>query len=80
MLQASGGTVLADAETDTCREGQNNWKIHDGYTLSCSRTAATAVQLPGQASVEGAAHAVDDGAPGPGMDRRVVHAGAGGSR
>lgn len=60
VLDASGGTVLAGAETDTCREGQNSWKIHDGYTLRCTRTAATAIQLPEHTPVEGAARAVED--------------------
>lgn len=26
---------LARVRTQECREGQNNWKIHDGYTLRC---------------------------------------------
>lgn len=60
VLEESGGTVLASAEVDTCREGMNDWKNHDGYTLSCTRTAATAIQLPGQATTADAGRAVEE--------------------
>lgn len=37
-LSVSGGQELARVRTDRCEEGQNNWKIHDGFKLRCERT------------------------------------------
>ncbi len=39
------GTVLATVRYDRCEQGQNNWKVHDGYTLRCELTEAV-VQRP----------------------------------
>ncbi len=60
VLSASDGTVLATTDVDMCREGMNDWKNHDGYTLSCSRTAATAIQLPRQAAFDDVVRAVEE--------------------
>lgn len=70
VLVAAGGTVLATAQLDTCRKGMNDWKNHDGYTLSCSRTAATAVQLPASATTPEAARAVEQRLLGAGWQPR----------
>ncbi len=35
-----GGQVLASVRYDRCEKGQNNWKVHDGYTLRCELTEA----------------------------------------
>lgn len=37
-LAAVGGRELARVRFDDCQQGQNNWKIHDGYTLRCELT------------------------------------------
>jgi hypothetical protein len=44
---------LARIRTDSCRSGQNNWKIHDGYTLRCERSDAV-VLVPPDADVSAA--------------------------
>jgi hypothetical protein len=60
VIATTGGTSIAATEVDTCREGMNDWKNHDGYTLSCSRTAATAIQLPPTAAFDVVVQEVDD--------------------
>ncbi len=59
VIAATGGRVLDDTEVDTCTEGHNDWKRQDGYTLSCDRTAASALQLPPSTSFTDAAGAVE---------------------
>lgn len=36
---AVGGAGVGRVEVEGCEEGQNNWKVQDGYTLSCSRAS-----------------------------------------
>lgn len=45
-LPVVGGAELVRARTDECREGQNNWKIHDGYKLRCELTDVVVVTAP----------------------------------
>ena len=55
---ATGGSVLGRAEVDQCSTGQNNWKIQDGWTLSCSQ-ATVLGGAAGGTSVQAAAADVD---------------------
>lgn len=43
VRQVMGGEVLATGEEDRCTPGQNNWKVHQGYQLSCTLTKAIVV-------------------------------------
>lgn len=45
-LEAAGLVVLAVNEVDFCREGQNNWKVRDGYGLRCSQTWQVVLGAP----------------------------------
>ncbi|MDO5068201.1 MAG: hypothetical protein Q4D96_13045 [Propionibacteriaceae bacterium] len=44
------GAPLARGTLDGCTRGQNSWKIHDGYTLSCATTAVTVYPWPSDAA------------------------------
>lgn len=53
LLPVVGGTELARARTNWCQTGQNNWKIHDGYTLSCELTDVVVLDLGVPAGADG---------------------------
>ncbi len=36
---AEGGADVGRVEVEGCDEGQNNWKVQDGWTLSCAQTS-----------------------------------------
>ncbi|MEO7745737.1 MAG: hypothetical protein ABIV05_05865 [Actinomycetota bacterium] len=57
-LPVVGGAELVRARTDECREGQNNWKIHDGYKLRCELTDVV-VRTASEADVSTVAARVD---------------------
>lgn len=50
-----GGAEIARARTDECRQGQNNWKIHDGYKLRCELTDVVVLTAPAARVREAAA-------------------------
>ncbi|KQX69666.1 hypothetical protein [Angustibacter sp. Root456] len=55
VLRDVPGTELARVRFDQCEHGQNNWKIHDGYTLRCELTDSLVLRpaAPDVASVAG---------------------------
>lgn len=57
-LGAVGGRELARVRFDGCQQGQNNWKIHDGYTLRCE-LADSVVLAPTGGDVTEVAAAID---------------------
>lgn len=58
MLPVVGGAELVRARTDECREGENNWKRHDGFKLRCELTDVVVVMAP-EPGVPDAATRVD---------------------
>ncbi|GAB3591367.1 hypothetical protein GCM10027446_09070 [Angustibacter peucedani] len=50
------GEPVARLRYDHCYEGQNNWKVHDGYTLRCELVELVVVQAPGGDVTATAAH------------------------
>jgi hypothetical protein len=44
---ALGGRVVARTSADACYEGQNNWKVHDGYEHRCTLRRAAVVAFDG---------------------------------
>jgi hypothetical protein len=44
---AVGGTVVARASEDDCYEGQNNYKVHDGYDHRCTIRRAVVAGFDG---------------------------------
>ncbi|MDO5084040.1 MAG: hypothetical protein Q4D89_11670 [Arachnia propionica] len=44
------GEPRARGTADGCDRGQNNWKVHDGYTLSCATAAVTVYSWPSDAA------------------------------
>ncbi len=62
---AEVGTDLGREEVDQCSAGQNNWKIKDGYTLSCSQASVTGWEIAGAttARLDATATDVDAAAP-----------------
>jgi hypothetical protein len=44
---ALGGRVVARTTADACYEGQNNWKVHDGYDHRCTLRRAVVVAFDG---------------------------------
>lgn len=57
-LSAVGGSELARVRFDQCEHGQNNWKIHDGYTLRCELADSVAL-TPAGGDVTGASAGID---------------------
>lgn len=45
-VAAVGGTEVARVRVDRCEEGQNNWKVRDGYTLRCERQDVVVLDVP----------------------------------
>lgn len=58
VQSAAAGSELARLRFDQCREGQNNWKIHDGYTLRCELSDSVVVS-PAQGDVTTVAGSLD---------------------
>jgi hypothetical protein len=58
-LDRSAATLpveLARVRTDDCHEGQNNWKVHSGFTLRCELADVVALRLEtGSTGSQGAA-------------------------
>ncbi len=52
---AEVGEDLGRAEVDQCSPGQNNWKVKDGYTLSCSQASVTGWEVAGATTRVGTA-------------------------
>jgi hypothetical protein len=46
-VSAVGGTVVARASEDDCYEGQNNYKVHDGYDHRCTIRRAVVAGFDG---------------------------------
>lgn len=46
LTSTGQGRVLARLRTDTCTQGQNNWKVRDGYTLRCELSDAVVLAAP----------------------------------
>jgi hypothetical protein len=44
---ALGGRVVGRTSADACYEGQNNWKVHDGYDHRCTLRRAVVVAFDG---------------------------------
>lgn len=44
-LTALFGSPIAHGSADGCERGQNNWKIHDGYTLKCDAARVLVYEL-----------------------------------
>jgi hypothetical protein len=44
---ALGGRVVARTSADACYDGQNNWKVHDGYDHRCTLRRAAVVAFDG---------------------------------
>ncbi len=59
-LATVGGRERARVRFDQCRTGQNNWKIHDGYTLRCE-LADSVVLTPDDGDVTAIAARLDAG-------------------
>lgn len=55
---AAGGAGAGRAEVEGCRQGQNNWKVTDGYTLSCAQATVLAA-TSATSTVQGTADDVD---------------------
>lgn len=55
---AEGGGGVGRVEVEGCEEGQNNWKIQDGWTLSCAQASVLAA-TSAASSVQAAADDVD---------------------
>jgi hypothetical protein len=47
-LRTVGGRELARVRYDQCVQGQNNWKIHDGFTLRCQLADSVVVAPDGE--------------------------------
>ena len=58
VQRGAAGSELARVRFDQCRQGQNNWKIHDGYTLRCE-LADSVVVSPAQGDVSAVAGRLD---------------------
>lgn len=58
VLRSVPGTELARVRFDQCQHGQNNWKIHDGYTLRCELADSVAL-APSSDDVSAVAAQVD---------------------
>lgn len=78
-LEQTGLVVLGVNTSDTCRAGQNNWKVRDGYGLQCTFThrvvlgARTADLTELVTDVHGTVTAGDlDGALGPDSSRTLL--------
>lgn len=78
-LEETGLVVLGVNTSDTCRVGQNNWKVQDGYGLQCTLThrvvlgAETADLTELVTDVHDAVTAGDlDGALGPDHSRTLL--------
>ena len=56
---AEVGADLGREEVDQCSEGQNNWKIQDGWTLSCSQASVTGWEVAGSTTAQVDATATD---------------------
>lgn len=54
----AGGAAVGRVEVEGCEEGQNNWKIQDGYTLSCAQASVLAA-TSATPTVQGTADDVD---------------------
>jgi len=52
---AGTGSPLGRAQLDACTTGQNNWKIHDGWTLSCAQATVLGSATPSSTVQEAAA-------------------------
>lgn len=59
------GREAAKVRYDQCRQGQNNWKIHDGYTLRCELSDSV-VARPASGDVTSVAARLDAGLRGDG--------------
>ena len=46
-VAALGATVVDRGSDDACYEGQNNWKVHDGYDHRCTVRRVAAVTFAG---------------------------------
>lgn len=55
---ADGGTAVGRVQVEGCDEGQNNWKVQDGWTLSCTQTSVIGA-TSAATDVQGAASDVD---------------------
>jgi hypothetical protein len=58
-LGAVGGRELARVRFDGCRQGENNWKIHDGYTLRCEMSDSVVLAPTGAGDVTAVAAELD---------------------
>lgn len=58
-VRSVAGRELARIRFDSCAHGQNNWKVHDGYTLRCE-LADSVVLAPDAADVTAAAAQIDE--------------------
>jgi hypothetical protein len=54
------GSELARVRFDQCQQGQNNWKIHDGYTLRCELADSVALS-PAAGDVTSVSAEIDAG-------------------
>lgn len=59
VLRSVPGTQLARVRFDQCEQGQNNWKIHDGFTLRCELADSVAL-APRSGDVSAVAAQIDD--------------------
>jgi hypothetical protein len=52
-----GGTGLGRVEVEGCDEGQNNWKVQDGWTLSCAQASVLGATSAAGSVEQGASEA-----------------------